>query len=378
MRATPHPEEAVRRAAVAAGFDAVGFARIADLDPGIAVRLDAFLAEGRQGDMDWMATHAARRRHPQSLWPEARSAVVLGFNYGPDTDPLASLERRSLGTISVYARGRDYHDVVKGKLKQVAGVLARQTGGSDVKVFVDTAPLMEKPLAALAGIGWQGRHTNLVSRDAGSWLFLGVILTTAILTPDTPAEDRCGSCRKCLDICPTQAFPAPYQLDARRCISYLTIEHKGPVPRELRGRMGNRIYGCDDCLAICPWNKFARTAQEIRLAATDATREPPLDELLELDDAAFRKRFAGSPVKRTGRDRFLRNVLIAAGNSGIPELLPAVERRLADGAALVRGAAVWAAGRLGGREAIGRLAAADAENEPDETVKAEWHAELMR
>ncbi len=366
----------MRRAAAELGFDVVGLARLADFGPTPGDRLDRFLTEGRHGDMDWMMAQAERRRHPQALWPEARSAVALGFNYGPETDPLAVLERRTQGAISVYARGRDYHDVVKGKLKQVAGVLSRAAAGADVKVFVDTAPLMEKPLAALAGLGWQGRHTNLVSRQAGSWLFLGLILTTAELVSDRAEDDHCGSCQLCLDICPTQAFPAPYQLDARRCISYLTIEHKGPIPRELRPLMGNRIYGCDDCLAVCPWNKFASTAREARLAATDATQAPPLAELMDLDDPAFRHRFAGSPIKRTGRDRFVRNVVIAAGNSRAPQLVPHVERRLDDTSALVRGAAVWAIGRLGGRDRVRALSNEHLAHETDATVRAEWMAEI--
>jgi epoxyqueuosine reductase len=370
------PEQVLRREALRAGFGAMGIARLDQLGAAPGQRLREFLEEGRHGDMDWLAKHADRRRHPQAMWPEARSAVVLGLNYGPDSDPLESLTKPQLGTISVYARGRDYHDVVKGKLKGVAAALSRATGGADVKVFVDTAPLMEKPLAALAGLGWQGRHTNLVSRSAGSWLFLGVILTTAALEPDAPGEDHCGSCRRCLDVCPTAAFPAPYQLDARRCISYLTIEHKGPIDRELRPLMGNRIYGCDDCLAVCPWNKFAETGREARLAAGPATRETELAVLLELDDAAFRSRFAGSPIKRTGRDRFVRNVLIAAGNAKLAELAPAVERRLEDASPLVRGAAVWALARLVDAAALRELATRHLARESDEQVRAEWNAEV--
>ena len=369
------PEELVRRAAAKAGFAQVGFARTADFGRLHGERLDAFIAEDRHGDMDWFSAQAHRRRHPEAMWPEARSAVVLGFNYGPEANPLDALAQTERGVISVYARGRDYHDIVKGRLKEVAGVLARATG-ADVKVFVDTAPLMEKPLAALAGVGWQGRHTNLVSREAGSWLFLGVILTTAELKPDTPSDDTCGSCRRCLDICPTQAFPAPYQLDARRCISYLTIEHKGPIARALRPLMGNRIYGCDDCLSVCPWNKFAATAREARFAATEATSDTDLRDLLKLDDTTFRQRFSGSPIKRTGRDRFLRNVLIAAGNSGLPELLPDVRRCLDDDAPIVRGTAVWAVARLGGRELVRQLAEHYLDRETDDSVRAEWLEEL--
>ena len=369
-------EDAVRRAATEAGFDAVGIARVADIGPEAGERLARFIEAGRHGDMDWLAAHAERRRHPTAMWAEARSAVVCGLNYGPETDPLAILSQRRRGAISVYAQGRDYHEVVKGRLKQVAGVLARTAGGADVKVFVDTAPLMEKPLAERAGIGWQGRHTNLVSRDLGSWLFLGVILTSADLEPDPPGEDKCGSCRRCLDVCPTQAFPAPYQLDARRCISYLTIEHKGPIVRDLRAPMGNRIYGCDDCLAVCPWNKFAESGREMRLKGGPATDNPPLAELLSLDDAAFRKRFAGTPVKRTGRDRFLRNVLIAAGNSGDPDLAAAVEPLLGDASALVRGAAVWALARLVAPERLAAVAAMRRPRETDRDVLDEWQAEV--
>jgi epoxyqueuosine reductase len=373
---TKQLEDRVREAALAAGFDAVGFARLADLGPEAGRWLDAFLADGRHGDMDWMATHAARRRHPQALWPEARSAVVCGLNYGPDGDPLAVLAEPRRGAISVYAQGRDYHDIVKGRLKQVAQVLARASGGAAVKVFVDTAPLMEKPLAALAGLGWQGRHTNLVSREAGSWLFLGVILTTAELAPDRPATDRCGSCRRCLDVCPTDAFPAPYQLDPRRCIAYLTIEHKGAIPRPFRAAMGNRVFGCDDCLAVCPWNKFAQAARDMRLKARWETDNPPLAELLALDEATFRARFAGTPLKRTGRDRMVRNAAIAAGNSGDASLIPLLERLLDDTSPLVRGAAVWALGRLLGPEGIAALASRHAATETDRDVVAEWKAEL--
>ena len=373
----PAPEATVRRAAVAQGFDAVGFVRLGDFGDGPGERLTRFLADGCHGDMEWLETHAERRRHPVSLWPEARSAVVLGLNYGPTSDPLQALSLKDRGAISVYAQGRDYHDVVKGKLKHVAGVLSRATCNSDVKVFVDTAPLMEKPLAALAGVGWQGRHTNVVSRTHGSWLFLGVILTTAMLEPDTPAADRCGSCRNCLDICPTDAFPAPYRLDARRCISYLTIEHKGPIDRALRPAMGNRIYGCDDCLAVCPWNKFAVAAHEVRLQARPEAKNPPLAELLELDDPAFRVRFAGSPIKRTGRDRFVRNVLIAAGNSGIAALIEPVQRRLDDRSPVVRGAAVWALARLMLPSVFRDLARDRVPRETDASVLEEWNAEAQ-
>ncbi len=300
----------VEKEAHALGFDAVAVAS-AETAPSRAAELGQFLKEGRHGSMRWMEETANRRAHPRDLWPDVRSVIMLGMNYGPDENPLEILERKDRAAISVYARNRDYHDVIKGRLKQLAGKLAARTG-EDVKVFVDTAPVMEKPLAREAGLGWQGKHTNLVSREYGSWLFLGSVFTTAELPPDTPEHDRCGSCRACLDICPTGAFPAPYQIDARRCISYLTIENKGPIPREFRAPMGNRIYGCDDCLAACPWNKFAQDAAEAKLQAREDLKEPPLSTLLELDDAGFRAFFSGSPVKRIGRDRFIRNVLIAA------------------------------------------------------------------
>ncbi len=302
--------------------------------------------------MGWLETTAARRGRPQALWPEAGAVAMVGLNYGPAENPLASLAARDRATISVYARNRDYHDLVRGKLKRVAQRFASSTG-SAVKAFVDTAPLMEKPLAAAAGIGWQGKHTNLVSRELGSWLFLGALLTALALPPDAAEADHCGSCRACLDICPTAAFPAPYRLDARRCISYLTIEAKHQVPRELRAAMGNRIYGCDDCLAVCPWNKFARVTREAKLAARDDLVAPPLAELAGLDDAGFRRRFAGSPVKRIGRDRFVRNVLIAIGNSADAGLAGIAAARLDDASPLVRGAAVWALSRLDRERAAG-------------------------
>jgi epoxyqueuosine reductase len=319
--------------------------------------------------MDWMETTAARRGDPRALWPDVRSVVMLGMNYGPDTDPLAILRERAHGAISVYAQGVDYHEIIKPKLKTVARWLTAQAGG-DVKVFVDTAAVMEKPLAEQAGLGWQGKHTNLVSRQFGSWLFLGAIFTTLELPPDEHEADHCGSCRACLDACPTAAFPAPYRLDARRCISYLTIEHKGPIPRDLRPLMGNHIYGCDDCLAVCPWNKYAQAGREAKLAARDALRAPPLSELAQLDDASFRALFAKSPVKRTGRDRFIRNVLIAIGNSGDAVLAADAERLLDDASPLVRGAAVWALSRL----APARLAvhAAKQDREIDPAVRDEW------
>jgi epoxyqueuosine reductase len=302
-----------------------------------------------------------------------RSIVVLAMNYGPDHDPRDILARPDRGAISVYAQNRDYHDVMKGRLKEIAGKIVAKAGG-DVKVFVDTAPVMEKPLAEAAGLGWQGKHTNLVSRAHGSWLFLGTIFTTAELEPDAAEIDHCGSCRACLDACPTDAFPAPYRLDARRCISYLTIENKGPIPREFREKIGNRIYGCDDCLAACPWNKFASAASEAKLAARADLREPKLSELLVLDDAAFRAFFSGSPIKRIGRDRFVRNVLIAAGNSGDASLTPIVRGLLGDASPLVRGAAIWALSRLLPDREFGELAATVSRTETDVAVQEEWLA----
>jgi len=321
-----------------------------------------------------METNAERRGDPRALWPQVRSIVLLGLNYGPDEDPLALLKARARGAISVYARGDDYHDVIRPRLKAVARALVARAGG-DVKVFVDTAAVMEKPLAATAGLGWQGKHTNLVSRAFGSWLFLGAIFTTLELAADPPERDHCGVCRACLDVCPTDAFPAPYRLDARRCISYLTIEHKGPIPHALRAPMGNRIYGCDDCLAVCPWNKFARRGREAKLSARAALAAPRLADLARLDDKQFRALFAKSTIKRTGRDRFVRNVLIAVGNSADPELAPEAERLLADPAPLVRGAAIWALGRL----APPRLAAMAAHHraaETDPSVAHEWAVAL--
>jgi epoxyqueuosine reductase len=303
-----------------------------------------------------------------------RSVIMLGLNYGGADDPLAILRRRERGAISVYARGDDYHDVIKPRLKIIARWLSRQAGG-DVKVFVDTAAVMEKPLAEAAGLGWQGKHTNLVSRQLGSWLFLGAIFTTLELPPDAPEADHCGSCRACLDICPTAAFPAPYRLDARRCISYLTIEHKGPIPRELRPLMGNRIFGCDDCLAVCPWNKYAQVGHEAKLAARTELQAPLLADLARLDEAAFRALFAKSPVKRAGRDRFLRNVLTAIGNSDDPALTGAAERLIADASGLVRGAAIWALGRLD-RKRLAEIAPSRRAVEDDPTVEAEWAAAL--
>ncbi|CDX13773.1 conserved hypothetical protein [Mesorhizobium sp. ORS 3324] len=355
-----------------AGFDAVAVTR-PDAIPHAPARLAEFVAEGFHGSMDWIAETIERRAEPSTLWPEVRSIIVLAMNYGPDRDPRDVLGKRDRGAISVYAQNRDYHDVMKGRLKEIAGKIVARAGG-DVKVFVDTAPVMEKPLAEAAGLGWQGKHTNLVSREHGSWLFLGTIFTTAELEPDKAEIDHCGSCRACLDVCPTNAFPAPYRLDARRCISYLTIENKGPIPREFRRKIGNRIYGCDDCLAACPWNKFASVASEAKLAARNDLREPPLSELLLLDDAAFRSFFSGSPIKRIGRDRFVRNVLIAAGNSGDASLTPVVRGLLDDASPLVRGAAVWALSQLMPRRDFARLAQSASTTEGDGTVRDEWLA----
>jgi epoxyqueuosine reductase len=364
----------IDREAKRLGFDCVAVASPGSI-PLAPARLAAFVEAGQQGSMGWMKETAARRGNPSALWPGVRSIVMLGMNYGPETDPLAALADRGRATISVYAQNRDYHDVIKGKLKELAGKIAAMSGG-DVKVFVDTAPVMEKPLAEAAGLGWQGKHTNLVSRQFGSWLFLGSIFTSAELEPDAAEDDHCGSCRACLDICPTDAFPAPYRLDARRCISYLTIENKGPIPHEFRAAIGNRIYGCDDCLAVCPWNKFAAVASEAKLIARDELRQPPLGDLLVLDDARFRQLFAGSPIKRIGRDRFLRNVLIAAGNSGDAGLVAACRGLLGDPSSLVRGAAVWALSRLLAGAAFGTLAAERAAGEMDDDVRTEWRAAI--
>jgi epoxyqueuosine reductase len=363
---------AIRDKALALGLDAVGFAA-AEQGDAAKERLQLFLAAGRHGDMGWLAGTADRRGRPRDLWPAARSVVVLGLNYGPPGDPLATLAQRDRATISVYARNRDYHDVLKRKLRPLTRWIC-ETWGVDAKLFVDTAPLMEKPLAQAAGLGWQGKHTNLVAQDWGSWLFLGAVLTTLDLAPDAPTPDACGSCRACLDACPTAAFPAPYQLDARRCISYLTIEHKGPVPRALRPLIGNRIYGCDDCLAACPWNKFARAAHESALVARPELTAPELAELATLDDAAFRLKFSGSPIKRIGRARFLRNVLLAIANSGAGPLADAVLPLLEDASPLVRGAAVWALLRLDARRfAVERARRLAGEDDPD--VRAEWATE---
>jgi epoxyqueuosine reductase len=344
---TADPAALIRDKALALGFDAIGFSR-AELGPEARARLAAFLAAGQHGDMGWLAVRAEQRSHPRALWPEAVSVIALGLSYAPEGDPLAALSQPDRGNVSVYARGRDYHDVVKGMLKHLAQFIVSRFGAA-VKVFVDTAPVMEKPLAQIAGLGWQGKHTNLVSRRHGSWLFLGEIYTTLPIEADPPHEDRCGTCSRCVNACPTNAFPAPYRLDATRCISYLTIEHAGPIPHALRPLMGNRIYGCDDCLAVCPWNRFARGARaHEKLRARAELTAPRLAELAALDDSGFRSLFAASPIKRIGRDRFVRNVLIAIGNSADPALRPVARRLMGDTNATVAEAATWAMARLEG------------------------------
>ncbi len=342
----PPLHDRIRDRALSLGFDAFGITR-AELGAEARSRLIDFLTAGQHGEMGWLADRVEQRAQPRSLWPEARSVVALGLSYAPPDDPLAIQARPDRGGISVYARHRDYHDVVKGMLKHLAQFIVAQGDGTQaVKVFVDTAPVMEKPLAARAGLGWQGKHTNLVSRDHGSWLFLGEIYTTLEL-PQTPLRaGGCGSCMRCLTACPTDAFPAPYRLDATRCISYLTIEHAGPIPHAFRAAMGNRIYGCDDCLAVCPWNRFAAVGRTARLQARDDLSAPRLAELARLDEAGFRRLFAGSPIKRIGRDRFVRNVLIAIGNSGLAALLPVARDLAGDPDPVVAEAASWACGRL--------------------------------
>ncbi len=341
-----------------------------DAIPDAAGHLAEFVADGHHASMDWMAETMDRRANPKTLWPDVSSIIMLAMNYGPGEDPRGDLAYSSAGNISVYARNRDYHDVIKGRLKEIAGKLAARSG-AEVKVFVDTAPVMEKPLAEAAGLGWQGKHTNLVSRTFGSWLFLGSIFTTEPLDFDEAETDHCGNCRACLDICPTNAFPSPYRLDAARCISYLTIEHKGPIAPEFRSAIGNRIYGCDDCLAACPWNKFASAAREIKLTARTDLKAPPLAMLLDLDDAGFRALFSGSPVKRIGRDRFIRNCLVAAGNSGDTGLAVHGIRLLGDPSPLVAGMAVWMLARLLDKAALQALKRQHS-HDNDPLVLAEW------
>ena len=356
------------------GLDAIGVTRLEAGATG--ARLRDFLDQGRHGDMAWMATSADRRSDPRVLWPQARAAIMIGHSYAPDDDPMSALDDKDRGVISVYAQGRDYHDVLKAKIRALASSFA-VASGAEVKVFVDTAPLMEKPLAAAAGLGWQGKHTNLVSRQHGSWLFLGAILTTADLPPDEAEPDHCGSCSRCIDVCPTKAFPAPYQLDARRCLAYLSIEHRGHIPEEFRVPMGNRVFGCDDCLAVCPWNKFAEASREASYAARAATSNPPLAELLGLDDADFRLRFSGTPVKRTGRNRVVRNALIAAGNSADRALLPTISHLLGDAAPIVRAMAIWALHRLATTTERDHLRTLYEPLETDDDVAAEWRGKRI-
>ena len=364
----------IRDRALSLGFDAIGFAGPEDVGQA-GRKLSEFVALGRHGEMKWMTKKIDRRKDPKKLWPAVRGVIVVAANYGPETDPLDDLSRRSIGTISVYARNRDYHKILKGRLKQLGNWMSISLGGK-IKVFVDTAPVMEKPLAEAAGLGWQGKHTNLVSQEYGSWLFLGVIFTTFEVSSEETIGDRCGSCQRCLDICPTHAFPAPYQLDARRCISYLTIEHKGQIAREFRSAIGNRIFGCDDCLAVCPWNKFARATREVKLSAREDLLAPDLSMLARLDDQAFRTLFAGSPIKRLGRNRFVRNVLVAIGNSANPALAKAAAARLEDSSPLVRGMAVWAWQQLAKPEEIAGRRKQHLCQESDSAVRAEWGREL--
>jgi len=358
----------------ALGFEVFGIADAASR-PDLPEKLATAIARGWHGEMDWMAETASRREAPRGLWPDAKSVIMVGMNYGPSEDPLLLLEAREKGNISVYVRNRDYHDIIKGKLKELAGLLARRTG-AEVKVFVDTAPLMEKPFAQAAGIGWQGKHTVLVSRGFGSWLFLGAILTDADLPPDAPHEESCGSCTRCLDVCPTNAFPAPFKLDARKCLAYLNIELKTQIPRPYRAAMGNRVFGCDDCLAVCPWNKFASETREAKLKTRADLAAPDLATLAQLDDAGFRALFAGSPVKRLGHARFLRNVMIAIGNSGSDRLIPLAAARLADPEPLVRGAAIWAFRRLAPADRVAAARTDTLAGESDPEGAAEWDGDL--
>jgi epoxyqueuosine reductase len=370
---TPDIRDEIRATALREGFDVVRFVR-AEAPQNAGADLHQFLSEQRHGTMEWMARNAERRAHPNALWPEAKSIIVLGMNYGPKHDPRERLRTRNRAAISCYAQGDDYHDVIKGKLKRLASDIAQQHG-AEVKVFVDTAPVMEKPLAQQAGVGWQGKHTNLVTRLYGSWLFLGSIFTTLEIPADEQEPDHCGACTRCLDVCPTGAFTAPYQIDARRCISYLTIEHKGHIAAEFRKKIGNRIYGCDDCLAACPWNKFARVAQETRLHARAELLQPHLSDLAKLTDAEFRAVFRGSPIKRIGRDRFIRNVLIAVGNSADRSLAAEAEQLLGDASPLVRAMAVWALSQLDAPR-TGQIAQQHLPTEDEPDVRAEWRAAI--
>ena len=360
----------IQAKALGVGFDAVGFTHAQAFPKAAGEELKRFLQNGWQGDMEWLAAKADRRKAPLALWEDVKGIIVLAQNYAGEDDALLNLAKRDVANISVYARGRDYHDLVKKRLKQLGGWV-HTTFDTPVKVFVDTAPVMEKPLAQLAGLGWQGKHTNLVSTDFGSWLFLGAVFTTLEWDGAAAHDDRCGTCRECLDICPTDAFPAPYKLDARRCISYLTIEHKGPVPREFRKAMGNRIYGCDDCLAVCPWNKYAKQSNDLQYFAREDLKAPKISALLDLDDTAFRELFSKSPIKRTGRERFLRNVLIAAGNSGDKGLIEKVKSLLADPSPLVRGSAAWAYRQLADDAEIA-MAVKTGLKDKDVSVREEW------
>ena len=360
----------LRARAADLGFAGFGIAP-ADARPDLPQKLQSALQSGWHADMDWMADTEERRKSPAALWPDVKSVIMVGANYGPEENPLDRLADTSLANVSVYAQMRDYHDVIKGRLKDLAGLLARRTG-AEVKVFVDTAPVMEKPLAEAAGLGWQGKHTVLLSRDAGSWLFLGAIFTSADLPASTPAEEKCGTCTKCLDICPTDAFPAPFRLDARKCLAYYSVEHKGQIPVEFRKPMGNRVFGCDDCLAVCPWNKFASATRDAKLSARQSIRNAGLSDMLALSDAAFRDFFAQTPVKRLGSARFLRNCLVAAGNSGDTAYLPAIERLIAHDSPLVRGMAIWALRQLAREGEADAQRARSLATEPDPEVRAEW------
>ncbi len=360
----------IRDDAASEGFGDIAFTS-ADAVPHLADRLDAFIEDGHHGSMAWIPETRDRRIAPTAMWDAAKTAIVLVMNYGPDHDPMDNLKAKDAGNISVYARGRDYHDVIKGRLKQIAGRIAARERVM-VKVFVDTAPLMEKPLAAQSGLGWQGKHTNLVSRDYGSWLFLGVILTDADWAEDAISDDHCGSCTRCLDICPTNAFPEPYRLDASRCISYLTIEHDGMIPEEFRAAMGNRIFGCDDCLAVCPWNSFAQQGHEAKLKAMDGLNLPPLSELLALDEPGFKAKFAGSPVRRAGYVNFMRNVLIAVGNSDQKSHLPDLKTYLSSPHDVIKATAIWALKQLLDEGDFTALKASESQKTDPEIIAAEW------